>query len=429
MSSRTISFPRFLLPLKLGLLLLSCSLSGLSGQDTGSGCPPGQSRVYPLILQDTPTAIFTMRMLDQDYLSLDRLLSGLVNSSFRPIPSFAVQAAAHLIVFGNLTHEEAHRSILNGLEIGSISMPFMLSAKSGYVEGVSDQTLRHLRDTDFPDFIRLHTAGLESDYMLMNRETELMNFGDENFRNLAVEFYLRKAAFMGYHLMGLLRLNTDGVEEKDELERDIVGNDIYGAVRHLHRPAMPYRRYTRYSDLTGVEKRYLDKIALRSLFNLADPALAGMTCFTINPGLKISISMGHILCPFGDLIDENFRALVAGKYRIELYARQYQNESAWFPAFGAGIRDLALFGRLELSLSAHFWEQPRGLKFDEISADAGGAVEIQVRCDLLSRSSKKFDKFSVDLGAICKTPGFLPEEISLKNHWGVWIGFSFGFGG
>jgi len=73
--------------------------------------------------------------------------------------------------------------------------------------------------------------------------------------------------------------DTDGAEEANELERDIVGNDLYGAIRHLHRPTMEYRRYTRYSDLTDEEHRYLQRVQWRTFFNLANANLVGIKNF------------------------------------------------------------------------------------------------------------------------------------------------------
>ena len=83
----------------------------------------------------------------------------------------------------------------------------------GYVDGVTDLTLENLRNTDFPDFIRLYTAGSESDYMMGNHEESLLAFGDETFRNLAAEYLLRKAFLIQYYLIGFFHYDIDGNEE------------------------------------------------------------------------------------------------------------------------------------------------------------------------------------------------------------------------
>lgn len=110
---------------------------------------------YSFIIQDSPARLFTIRQMDEDYLSTYRLISTTLNKNFKPVVSYGIQASAFLILFGSLTHEESHRSILVSKNIGSISEPFLLSSSGGYVFGVTDQTLQNMRDTDFPDFILL----------------------------------------------------------------------------------------------------------------------------------------------------------------------------------------------------------------------------------------------------------------------------------
>ena len=154
-----------------------------------------------------------------------------------------------------LTHEEGHRSILTHKNIGSISQPFFNSKGAAYVKGVTDETLLNLRDTDFPTYIRLHTAGLESDNMLANEMENLLVFEEDSFNILKEEYLLRKLSAIGYHLYTFLpKMMPNIKEDENDLENDIVGHDIWGMVRHLHRPEMEFHRYTQFKDLTTVEK-------------------------------------------------------------------------------------------------------------------------------------------------------------------------------
>ena len=250
------------------LLLVVASAAPVAAQDTAD---PGKGeKSYPFILRDSPPRLFTMRQFDEVSLSTYRLFSDLLNSNLKPVVSYAVQGAVVLLFFHGLTHEEAHRAILVGEDIGAVSHPFQVSERGGYVVGVTDVTLQNLRDTKFPTFIRLHTAGFESDYMLATREETLMSQGDESYKNLAVEYLARKAGIIRYFTEGIFKYNTDGAEEANELDRDVVGNDLYGAIRHLFRPTMEYKRYTRYADLTDEELGYLHRVQSRTFLNLAN---------------------------------------------------------------------------------------------------------------------------------------------------------------
>jgi hypothetical protein len=172
-----------------------------------------------------------------------------------------------------LTHEEGHRSILTYKNIGSISRPYFNSKGAAYVQGVTDNSLIELRDNDLPNYIRLHTAGLESDYMLAHKIESHMVFSPHNQKLLYIEYLMRKLSLLQYYLTGLFKYDFDLVEETDELKRDIVGHDVYGAVKHIHRPNAEFSRYIKYGDLTNEEKSMIKRIGWRSLFNLASPFL------------------------------------------------------------------------------------------------------------------------------------------------------------
>ena len=172
-----------------------------------------------------------------------------------------------------LTHEEGHRSILTHQDIGAISKPFFNKQGAAYVSGVTDQTLIALRENNLPVFTRMYTAGLESDYMLLLREKSLLSWKEEDYDVLWFEYFARKMNLIGYYTMGLFRYNIGIVEEENELKRDIVGHDVYGAIRSLHNPGMAYQRYVDYRDLLPEERRFANRVGLRSFINLIDPAL------------------------------------------------------------------------------------------------------------------------------------------------------------
>ena len=257
--------------------------------------PNERERKYPFIIRDSPARLFTMRQFNQDYLSAYRLLFDLTGENLSPTINYILQIGTCLFAFETMTHEEGHRSILVSQDIGSVTQPFLFSKRGGYVAGVTDQTLENLRDNKFPTFIRLHTAGFESDYMLATREETLLSFQEESYKNLLVAYWFRKAALVGYFMEGWIKYNTDDQEEANELERDIVGNDLYGVIRHLYRPDMEYKRYTRYSDLTDEELRYLKRVEWRSFLNLANGNLIGMKNFKLSQNIKGNVGLGHCM--------------------------------------------------------------------------------------------------------------------------------------
>ena len=353
-----------------------------------------------------------MRQVDENSLSGFRLFSAALNSELKPVLSYVLQGAFGLLFFKTMTHEEAHRAILVGEDIGAVSHPFQVSERGGYVVGVTDATLQNLRDTKFPTFIRLHTAGFESDYMLATREETLMSQGDESYKNLAVEYLLRKFAIVRYFTEGIFKHDTDGPEEADELQRDIVGNDLYGAIRHLFRPTMEYTRYTRYADLTDRELRYLRRVEWRTFLNLANANIIGVSNFRLSDDLRANVGLGHCMGPFGDFIDEKLWLAVKGKVKISGYLREFENRNRWFYGAGVGVNDYPLAKRVDLSAMLHYWNQPLGLSFTEQRGKPGGAVDVTGRYKLLLRARFPLSMPVAGFGLIYKSAALSPRRPS-----------------
>jgi hypothetical protein len=292
------------------------------------------------------------------------------------------------------------------------------------VDGVTDAALKNLRDTKFPTFIRLHTAGFESDYMLATREETLLSFEDETYDNLVVDYLLRKAGLMMYFTEGLFERDTDGPEESDELQRDVVGNDLYGAIRHLYRPTMEFHRYTQLADLTDEEHQYLERVQWRTLLNLANANVIGRSNFRLTDHLKANFGLGHCMGPFGDFIDQKIWLDYRQKVNVSLYLREFENRDHWFFGAGGGINHYPLAPRLSVSAQVHYWNQPVGLSFNASTGKSGGAVDVSASYQFLIRQKSALRSLSLDLGLIGKTAGFLPEETALDGHFGLRFGLS-----
>ena len=382
---------------------------------------------YSFLLIDSPAKLFTMRQANENCLSLYRLsmrqLNKIVIFKNKPIylSNLLLQSAASLI-FIPLTHEEGHRSILTYKGIGSISQPFINKDGAAYVTGVKDIDLKTLRDTDLPNYIRLHTAGLESDYAMLLRESSQMNWGQESMSILWTEYFIRKVSLVTYYAMGLLKIDAGIEEENDELKRDIVGHDVYGAIRHLHRPNMEFKRYTDYNDLTNKEKRFVKRVGWRSLLNLVDPLLLGKTGFKLNSKCNGNFALGYGMVPFGDYIDEHFW-LTTKSVNAHFYLRQYENKNTWFPALGADLYNISVAQNIAIDAALHGWIQPKALAFAENSGKLGTAIDLTGKYRVYS-GTKGVKRLSLNLGMTAKTEGFLLEEMNLKRYIGFRIGAS-----
>ncbi|WP_338871563.1 hypothetical protein WBJ53_25730 [Spirosoma sp. SC4-14] len=383
--------------------------------------------IYPFTLVDYSPKLYTMRQFNEGYLSFYRITSDITYKHTTKKYQYLIlpiQMLASLYLIP-LTHEEGHRSVLTNLGIGSISAPLFKKGVAK-VTGVTDLTLKTLRDTDLPYYIRLHTAGIESDYALSKREQQLVMFDQEKIRNVIGDFFVRRLGVVLYYTFSASRYNnTTEAEEANELERDIVGDDVRGAVRHLHRPTSTFYRYTNYGDLLPDERRYLRNIGLWSLVNLANPLLFGKSNFIINNTLKAGFGIGYIMVPFGTMTEENIWLKYKHNGNLAICVRQYNNKNNTYWAIGLSLFDLPFSKHYAMSAIVQGWKQPEKLSFTTNKGIVGGAANFRFSYRIFGRESSPLKWLSVDGDIRVKTEGFIPEDPSLKEAFNVAIGFSF----
>jgi|TARA_B110000908_G_scaffold125649_1_gene147318 hypothetical protein len=372
---------------------------------------------------------FTMNQFSKNYLSSYRIFSRTIDELIPNKKVKMVVKFSAISLFGlPYTHEEGHRSVLTSKGIGSISQPFFGSNGAAYVKGVKDIELINLRNTDLPNYARLHSAGLESDYMIASKVEEFVAFEEESYEVLKEEYLLRKMGLMTYHLTTLIPpLMPKLAEEDNELKRDIVGHDIWGFVRHLHRPSMPFFRYTDFEDLTNAEKKYAKGLAWKSFSNLLSPMLFGKTNFHLNTNLKGNFSIGHSLAPFGDYFEQNFYLFYKNKYKIIFYLREFMNRDKTFFASGVKLHNYKWSKKVATSFGLDVWNQPESLSFTTTNNKLGGNIYLKLNYFTYQNKDNFIKGIGLFTEGFYKAEGFLPEFASLDNDFGIRFGLSFSY--
>ena len=416
------------------LAILMCFVS-LSPESGFSIFNPSKEAInksvdYVFPVYDGSLDSFTMRQFEDSHINYVSILSRSIDSLLygNEYNGVSYSNFVKLLVFSfspAFTHEEAHRSILTNLKIGSISQPFFNEQGGAYVKGVRDSELKNLRDTNLPMFIRLHTAGIESDYTIANKKIERICLKIESPENIFVSHYAYLSMLIAYQFSGIAdsyltpakKKSSFQDEEENELERDIVGHDVYGMIRHLFRPDMDYSRYTIYTDLSSDEQAFAKRIGWRSLINLVQPYyIMNGNVFQITDKVSLSGSAGYCIAPFGDFIDENI-FFKYGKFNISFYARQAQNRHSWFPAFGLGLVEYKHLDWFSATVRGHFWMQPENLDFNTAVGTPGGAGEVSLSFVLPNKNEGAVKGMGINIGALYKTSGFMPEIESHDAHF------------
>ncbi len=410
-----------------------------------------QTKELTFPLFDGSYQYFTMKQSDDLFLSAYELGTDLfAEGYYKPFPEDMSTVKARLkniyyllpdmglmlldcMLFTPITHEEAHRAVLTDKGIGSISQPIIKLINplmgAAYVVGVTDESLKNLRDTDLPTFIRLHIAGNESDYCITQRDWEKLAFTNTDIADgwnqyhippIFIDYMFRMISMVMYE-QGATRGGVNIPEEANELERDIVGDDICGMIHHLYNPTAEYHRYFSAKDFSDEEKKFAKRIFWKSFLNypIVTPLLANKISIPLGSNMFCSFNTGYCLAPYGDIIDENFflriNNVMQGPLDLVFTARQHQNKDKWFPEFKLKCVNFSPLTWLTLNGEADLWWQPEDLSFTTNKAFVGGSVALGCNIYPLKAIENTEYEFGINMQLMYKTKGFMPEIMSLND--------------
>nr|WP_315252320.1 hypothetical protein [uncultured Flavobacterium sp.] len=383
-----------------------------------------QNKYYRVDISDGRSSLYTMNQFNNLIQDGYRFVYGQIDYEKITNREQKLVVISQVLISGlfvsPITHEEGHRSVLTEENIGSINLPFITSKGVAEVTGVTDATLQSLRDTKLPTYIRLHNGGLESDYDYLKKEDALFNFREEDYTVLYVDYLIRKLGVSIYYLTTLFH-NKSGINESDdeELKRDIVGHDIFGMIRHLHRPEMEFKRYTEWNDLTATEKTYGKRIGFLSLLNYANPNIWKIKSYKLSENTNGNFSLNYSLAPFGDFIEQNVYLDIQKRWKINPFVREYFNENTVFLCSGINLDNYILNKNFLINGSLEVWQQPKDLSFTSSQADLGMGIKTELAYRLIN--IKNSDVF-FNLGLNYKTKGFIPASPSLENDFRINFG-------
>jgi hypothetical protein len=336
-------------------------------------------------------------------------------------------------------HEEYHRAVMSRYGINSFNGMnlFPIGAELIYVSNVKDEDLIRLKQESPADMVRLHIAGIESDYTLINNLQRNNFFYGQNLLNEILYAMIT----VNSHFYILFSSSSDQVDkdtlernktEKTISERDFTGFDMTAWVYDLFRPDEPYEargphpsgvginRYRTTRDLTDDELKYLKNRFYWHFINYLSPMLFGFRSIPLGgSGLAGNFAMRHLLTSFGTAVS----AQVFLKYKpfnMAFAYHSYLNYKHYFPAIEAELVDYPFyFGKFGMFLSPRIiiGLQPENQKFKTGSPEFLGLFGL--RADFMV--SKHFLPY-IDFTA--KTDGWVAGNEYLDSNVSVKIGIS-----
>ncbi|HXI14037.1 MAG TPA: hypothetical protein VNM92_15545 [Thermoanaerobaculia bacterium] len=334
-------------------------------------------------------------------------------------------------------HEEFHRAVMSNRGIGSFNdvYKFAIGEDAIYVSRVKDDDLVRLKRDHPADLARLHVAGIEGEYALVQRLQRNTFFRPTGGFHRPL-YWLVKVSSAGY--VGSATSSdviTDTREsERDEgtdiPRRDFAGHDFTAWIYDMSRREEPYtargihpsgvgiRRYITPDMLTEEERSFLDRQGKLQYVNLADPHLFGIDAWKTG-STRWNATAGHLLTPFGYTLDLNVLMSRGGR-NVAVTFHSYSNNEQSFPGVDIELVKvpLEIAGR-ELSASPRLsvWSQPDELRFRTDQGRPGGLIGLRLDSPLSQRVST-FVETSI------KTEGWVMGNVHLDSDFELQFGVS-----
>lgn len=332
-------------------------------------------------------------------------------------------------------HEEFHRAVMTRHGANSFNgmnrIPIGTNIIS--VSKVKDEDLIRIKKKNPADMVRLHVAGVEGQYLLINNLQRNNFFYNKRLPNL-IHYWTSTINSHAYIFLSaspnFVDKETAKMNEKELTiaSRDFTGFDYTAWVYDLFRPNEPYEargvhpsgvginRYRTTKDLTSSELRYLKRQGYWHFLNYLSPTLLGIENISIgNSGLTGNFAMRHLLTSFGTAISAHVY-LKRDAFKMAFAYHNYLNYQNYFPAIETELIDykfhLGNFG-MYLSPRTIIGMQPRGQEFKSSKAEFLGLLGLRV--DFITRRQiLPYIDFSAKTNGWVAGNEFLNSNTSLK---------------
>ena len=334
-------------------------------------------------------------------------------------------------------HEEFHRTVMTSRHIYSYDEVWRFGKGLDIaVTHVKDEDLIYLKRHFPADQVRLSAAGVEGEYMYLQRMREDNFFKKTGYPMVGISLLGTAHAVNYVNLPFAKRFNaiTDSILSYDKhniLARDFTGYDFSAWVYDLFTPDEPYeargawpggvgiKRPVKESDLTPEMKSFLRQTGNMQYLNFISPFMIGINRLQLKPGHYFNFALLSVPTSFGYYAGGNF-FLDTYNRRMMVGLGINKSKSLTLPSielryYDVIKKDNALFNT---SLHVSGWMQPEDQMFAADKAGFGIAVGLQPRLTLTGRLSMIADLSYKTKGWVFGNP-YLDDKLTGR------VGFSF----
>ena len=304
--------------------------------------------------------------------------------------------------FDGWLHEKFHRSVMTRFGVNSYDdmNKFPIGAETVSVSHVTDEDLIRFKQQSPFDFIRMHVAGIEGEYLLAEKLQKNNFFYSQNMSH-QFTYILNIINAISYVNISANSLIADEMTDQMNAKettisvRDFTGFDFTGWTYDLFRPNEPYTsrgthttglgidRYIKVSDLTTAELNYLKKQGSLQWLNLLSPMIYGFKDIKLNDnGTFGNFAIRNYLTSFGNDISANV-FLRNKSYNFAFTFHNYMNYKNYFPSVEMELIDyIKPVGQLLLYITPRVLVglQPSEQGFTTNKSSFLGLLECKIEC-------------------------------------------------
>lgn len=333
-------------------------------------------------------------------------------------------------------HEEFHRSVMTTRHVYSYDEVWNFGKGLDIaVTSVKDEDLIYLKKNFPADQVRLSAAGVEGEYMYLQRMREDNFFTQSGYPFVGISLLGTLHAVNYVNLPFTERFNaiTDSILSYDKnniLARDFTGYDFSAWVYDLFTPDEPYenrgtwpggtgiKRPIKESDLTPEMKSFLRETGNMQYLNFVSPFMIGINRIQLKPGYYFNFALRSVPTSFGYYAGGDF-FLDINKRQMMISPGINRSKNLTLPALDIRYYNLVKKENTKFNTTVQLsaWMQPKDQLFAANKADFGMAAGVQPRYTITKR-------FSLIADLSYKTKGWVFGNPYLDNKFTGRVGFS-----
>jgi hypothetical protein len=341
----------------------------------------------------------------------------------KPLTGFLASILYYWLIADPLERVEPERELLAIKRIRSKYNPTIFNSyQNGYNYGLSNATMENFRQTDYHDFMRLHTIYNDEQYTrarLIEEDLAKADLGNKNNWINGLLLYSPDLLDCRSSNLYFLQRAYSGNKSQNELDQPLIVNPNNSWVRYLYNPTDPYERNI--TTLSSIEAGYLRRSNWLSLQNLISPQMVGVKKIKLTDNTRFTFSLNYLRTVFGEMYEQNLW-MMHNDNLSGIFIRQYVNHEHAGMGIGYKLYDTKLAKNLSLTTNLNYWNQPDQLSFYDQGFSQGFSLKQRIEFKFAEDKFIRRKNMSLFIGYDYKSKGYEPDNLYLAKNFDMQLG-------